>query len=74
MPPQHMIEKAPMGDELFDSDNKLIPSQKSKMVTGVENGHHSLRNVLLNSGERDEVFIDFIESCLRIDPVERMTP
>ena len=35
MPPQHMIEQASKRAELFDADNKLIRSPKSKMMTGI---------------------------------------
>ena len=44
------------------------------MVAGISERQHSVRKVLKKSGENDEEFIDFIERCLMIDPVERMTP
>ena len=74
MPPLHMIEQAHNRNELFDDDNKLRRSKQSKMVAGISDRQHSVRKVLLKSGENNEDFIDFIERCLMIDPVERMTP
>ena len=44
------------------------------MKAGIPDCEHSIKKVLEKNGETEELFHDFILSCLTIDPAIRMTP
>ena len=44
----------------YDENNELIRSERSRMMTGIPDREHSLKHVLEKSGEKEQVFHDFI--------------
>ena len=73
-PSQELLQNATRKDHLYDENNEIIRSERSRIQAGIPDCAHSIKKVLEKSGETEEVFRDFIERCLVIDPAIRMTP
>lgn len=72
LPPLEMIQACSKRKQFFDCHNNLIRSRKSRLPANAWVNSIPVKDYLV--GDKDLQFVDFIESCLKLDPLQRLTP